>query len=255
MPGASASATGRLDGWADLAGRAVWPRGPSIVSGSGGFVRWATFFGNAGGRDPSGGSGMPGPVAGRSLRPSGPPLIRLTLDPRASSGLASRKPPAGAGDPRASARGFLGERARIKCDPYRAELPALRHPCLRWPAPPALRAWASPPGMLDRRGLGSRGRHQRYMHHGSPGGRAIARSGHPWRALQRAKPAGAMDGLVFAPAHPFGPASAYARLAWRASHRPFRAPLACPATGQACRGHGWPGRRYSLNSSSVAWPR
>ena len=45
--------------------------------------------------------------------------------------------------------------------------------------------------------------------------------------------------LTFAPAHPFGPASAYARLAWRASHRPAGRTLAATTPGQACGGQGW----------------
>jgi len=45
--------------------------------------------------------------------------------------------------------------------------------------------------------------------------------------------------LSFAPAHPFGPASAYARLARKASHRRSRHTLAVSPTCQACGGHGW----------------
>jgi len=45
--------------------------------------------------------------------------------------------------------------------------------------------------------------------------------------------------LTFAPGHPFGPASAYARLAWRASHRPPGRTLAATTPGQACGGQGW----------------
>jgi hypothetical protein len=77
----------------------------------------------------------------------------------------------------------------------------------------------------------------------SPGGRAIAGRGTPWLCLRPAKAVGAMDGLVFAPAHPFGPASAYASLAWKASHRRSRHTLAVPPTCQGCRGHGWPDSR------------
>jgi hypothetical protein len=83
---------------------------------------------------------------------------------------------------------------------------------------------------------------------GSPGGRAIAGRGTPRLCLRPAKAAGAMDGLVFAPTHPFGPASAYARLAWRASHRRSRHTSAVPPTCQGCRGHGWPGSRKVRSS-------
>ena len=49
-------------------------------------------------------------------------------------------------------------------------------------------------------------------------------------------PGQACGGLSFAPAHPCGPASAYARLAWRASHRPAGRTLAATTPGQACGG-------------------
>jgi hypothetical protein len=58
-----------------------------------------------------------------------------------------------------------------------------------------------------------------------------------------------------APAHPCGPASAYARLAWRASHRRSRHTLAVPPTCQACGGQGWPRRRkVTLNPPAAAGP-
>jgi hypothetical protein len=79
--------------------------------------------------------------------------------------------------------------------------------------------------------------------HGRPEVRPPGRPANPWRSPRRPKAVGAMDGLVFAPAHPFGPASAYASLAWMASHRRSRHTLAVPPTCQGCRGHGWAGFR------------
>ena len=57
----------------------------------------------------------------------------------------------------------------------------------------------------------------------------------PWLRLRMRKPAGAMDGLSFAPAHPFGPASSDARLAWRASHRRSRHTVLCLRPAKAAR--------------------
>jgi hypothetical protein len=48
--------------------------------------------------------------------------------------------------------------------------------------------------------------------HGRPEVRPPGRPANPWRSPRRPKAVGAMDGLVFAPAHPFGPASAFGRL-------------------------------------------
>jgi len=60
--------------------------------------------------------------------------------------------------------------------------------------------------------------------------------------------------LSFAPAHPFGPASAYARLARKASHRRSRHTLAVSPTCQACGGHGWPRRReIRRRAGGFAW--
>ena len=56
--------------------------------------------------------------------------------------------------------------------------------------------------------------------------------------------------LAFAPAHPSGPASASARLAWRASHRRSRHTSAVPPTCQGCRGHGWPGSREARSRTT-----
>ena len=58
--------------------------------------------------------------------------------------------------------------------------------------------------------------------------------------------------LAFAPAHPCGPASAYARLARMASHRRSRHTLAVPPTCQACGGQGWPRRRKVKRRSETA---
>jgi hypothetical protein len=50
----------------------------------------------------------------------------------------------------------------------RSEMPALRHPCLRWPSTPALRARAAPPGTRLLKGRKKRGNAQRRtpLHHG-----------------------------------------------------------------------------------------
>ena len=68
------------------------------------------------------------------------------------------------------------------------------------------------------------------------------REGKPAPRLRprRAKPAG---GCVSRRRIPSGLLRLTARLAWRASHRPAGRTLAATTPGQACRGHGWPGRR------------
>jgi len=73
-----------------------------------------------------------------------------------------------------------------------------------------------------------------------PGRRPPARLVAPRLRPRRAKPAG---GCVSRRRIPAGLRRLSARLAWRASQRPAGRTSAATTPGQACRGHGWPGRR------------
>ncbi len=66
--------------------------------------------------------------------------------------------------------------------------------------------------------------------------RPLAARGNLGLPRSRGSPPGPWMALAFAPAHPFGPASAYARLGWRPSHRPASQTLALASPGQAKTG-------------------
>jgi hypothetical protein len=151
----------------------------------------------------------------------------------------------------------------------RSDLPALRHPWLRWSDTPARWHGANPSLRLTQRpqaaprASASRRAADRCLveppRRRSPAAATVARRGDRppgWSHLgcDHAGPSlrGPWMALAFAPAHPCGPASAYARLAWRASHRPAGRTLAATTPGQACGGHGWPRRREVSAESAAA---
>ena len=276
MPRSSAAGGGSLDADGDFAGQAVWPRGrgglpvPALIRLT---LELCGFSGGV--------AHAPSP----DVR-SGHPVLRSLGCRLHSAILASfagiRRLP-GHGQPLPC----VGGRARGGRRPRRvhAQLPLRGSPGGR--AAKARETSAFPPPAEARRGHGWRmghdGQRPPLQGHAAAVGRAACMRNSRCSARLDGEPSQARETLAFPP-----PAEARRGHGWRMGHDGQRPPLqghaaavgraACmrnsrcsarldgepsqaretlafPPPAEARRGHGWPGGRYSLKSSSVTWLR